>query len=182
MTTKLSKDPEFWRKHPEQMLAYFPRPYLDAYRKVASELKLDPNVLMGISRQESSFRVDIKSVANAWGLMQVTPPTARRLLPAAGFPADQSIQIPEALLRPESNIRFGATFVRELMVRNPENQPAIFAAYNAGPLTVENWVARRIFDDPLMFIEMIPYQETRDYVKGVWRNELVYGYLAKEAP
>jgi hypothetical protein len=182
MTTKLSKDPDFWRKHPEQMLAYFPRPYLDSYRGVANDLKLDPNVLMGISRQESSFRVDIKSGANAWGLMQVTPPTARRLLPAAGFPADQSVQIPDALLRPDANIRFGATFVRELMASHPENHPALFAAYNAGPLTVQNWVARRVFDDPLMFIEMVPYQETRDYVKAVWRNELVYSYLAKEAP
>ncbi len=182
VTTKLSKDPEFWRKHPEQMLVYFPRPYVDIYRSVASEFKLDPNVLMGISRQESSFRTDVKSGANAWGLMQVTPPTARRLLPAAGFPADQSVQIPEALLRPDANIRFGATFVRELSASFPQNHAALFAAYNAGPLTVENWVARRIFDDPLIFIEMIPYQETRDYVKGVWRNELVYGYLAKEAP
>ena len=182
MTTKLSKDPEFWRKRPEQMLIYFPRPHLSLYKAVAADMALDWNMLMGISRQESSFKADIRSGANAWGLMQLAPPTAKRLLPNAGFPDSTLINIPDGLLRPDINIRFGATFVRELAERFSGSRAQMFAAYNAGSQTVDNWVARRLFEDQLLFIEMIPYQETRDYVKGVWRNEVVYGHLSKNAP
>jgi soluble lytic murein transglycosylase len=136
-------------------------------------------MLMGISRQESSFRPEVKSAANAWGLMQLTPPTAKRLLSAAGFSDPSVVKIPEDLLKPEWNIRFGATFVRQLEERYSSSRPQMFAAYNAGTQTVENWNERRLFDDPLIFIELIPYQETRDYVKGVWRNEIVYTFLSE---
>jgi hypothetical protein len=180
LTTKLTKNPDFWREHPEQMLAYFPRPHLTTFEDVARESGLESQLLMGISRQESSFRADAKSGANAWGLMQITPPTARRLLNDAGFTDPSSVSLPDSLLKPEVSIRMGSALVRELNGRYDGQHAAVFAAYNAGAQTVEHWISRRIFADPLVFIEMIPYQETRDYVKGVWRNELVYGYLAKE--
>ena len=178
LTTKLSKNPDFWRQRPEQFLAYFPRPYLPAYKAIGHDMNIDPNVLLGISRQESSFRPDIKSGANAWGVMQLMPFTAKRLLPDAGFPNPASIQLPDELIRPEVNIRLGASLVRELSARFAGSTPQVYAAYNAGTQTVDTWIARRLFDDPLIFIEMIPYQETRDYVKGVWRNQMVYEYIA----
>ena len=178
-TSKLSKDPEFWKNRPEQMLVYFPRPYGEYFDSIAREMNLSPEMLMGISRQESSFRPEVKSAANAWGLMQLTPPTAKRLLSAAGFSDPSVVKIPEDLLKPEWNIRFGATFVRQLEERYSSSRPQMFAAYNAGTQTVENWNERRLFDDPLIFIELIPYQETRDYVKGVWRNEIVYSFLSE---
>ena len=177
LTTKLTKDPDFWKKKPEQILVYFPRPYLSSYQEIGAQQGVDPNILLGISRQESSFKADIKSGANAWGLMQLTPPTARRLLPAAGFSDPASIKIPEALIRPEVNIRFGAAFVRELDARFLSNRSQMFAAYNAGPQAADNWIARRLVEDPLMFVELIPYSETRDYVKAVWRNESIYNLL-----
>ncbi len=181
-TTKLTKDPAFWQRSPEQMLVYFPRPYAPSFVKIAKEKNLSAEMLMGLTRQESSFRSDVRSGANAWGLMQLTPPTARRLVSAAGFSDSTAVKIPEWLLDPEHNIRFGSTFVSELNARYSGDRSKMFAAYNAGIQTVENWVERRLFDDQLIFIELIPYQETRDYVKGVWRNELVYKFLAEKAP
>lgn len=181
-TTKLTKDPSFWQKSPEQMIVYFPRPYAQQFISMAKEKNLSAEMLMGLTRQESSFRADIRSGANAWGLMQLTPPTAKRVVAAAGFSDHQSIKIPDALLQPETNIRLGSTFVSELNSRYSDDRSKIFAAYNAGIQTVENWVERRLFDEQLVFIELIPYQETRDYVKGVWRNEMVYRFLFEKAP
>lgn len=179
LTTKLSKDPEFWQNHPEQMLFYFPMPFASIFKTVAKEKNLKPEMLMAIARQESSFRVDVKSPANAWGLMQLTPPTAKRLLPMAGLGNGASVKVPDSLVSADLNIRLGATFVQELDKRFSGARPQIFASYNAGIQTIENWVERRLFEDPFLFIEMIPYQETRDYVKGVWRNEVIYGFLSE---
>jgi hypothetical protein len=181
LTTKLSKSPDFWRDHPEQMLAYFPRPYSSIFEAVGKDSGLEPHRLMGIARQESSFRSDARSGANAWGLMQVIPPTARRLIEQSGVSDPASVPLPEALLKPEINVRIGSALVRELSAKYDGQPASIFAAYNAGAQTLEQWLSRRLFADPLVFIEMIPYQETRDYVKGVWRNELVYGFLGQEA-
>lgn len=181
VTTKLTKDPAFWQRSPEQMLVYFPRPYATQFQTMAKEKNLNPDMLMGLTRQESSFRPDVRSGANAWGLMQLTPPTARRLVSVAGFADTLAVKIPEWLLDPEHNIRLGSTFVSELSARYSGDRSKMFAAYNAGIQTVENWIERRLFDDPLIFIELIPYQETRDYVKGVWRNELVYKFLSEKA-
>lgn len=61
LTTKLTKDPDFWKKKPEQILVYFPRPYLSTYKAIGTEQGVDPSILLGISRQESSFKADIKS-------------------------------------------------------------------------------------------------------------------------
>jgi soluble lytic murein transglycosylase len=72
--------------------------------------------------------------------------------------------------------------VKQLNGRYAEDRSKVFAAYNAGIQTVENWVSRRLFEDQLVFIELIPYQETRDYVKGVWRNEMVYRFLLEKVP
>jgi soluble lytic murein transglycosylase len=181
-TTKLTKDSSFWQRFPEQMIVYFPRPYASQFIAMAKEKDLSPEVLMGLTRQESSFRSDIRSGANAWGLMQLTPPTAKGLVGEAGFASPSAIKIPEDLLVPESNIRLGSTYVKQLNGRYAEDRSKVFAAYNAGIQTVENWVSRRLFEDQLVFIELIPYQETRDYVKGVWRNEMVYRFLLEKVP
>jgi hypothetical protein len=181
-TTKLTKEPRFWQQWPEQFLVYFPRPYAALFGEVGKEKNLDPELMMGLARQESSFRSDVRSGANAFGLMQLTPPTARRLSGSVGKTSANEIKIPEALLKPDLNIRLGAAFISELMLRHQGDRSKVFAAYNAGGQTVENWIERRLFEDNLVFIELIPYQETRDYVKGVWRNEFIYKFLSEKEP
>jgi soluble lytic murein transglycosylase len=160
---------------------YFPRPYLEDFDRSAKERNLESAMLLAITRQESSFKVDARSPANAWGLMQLTPPTAKRLSKSAGFEDAMSIALPEDLNKPSVNTKIASTFVRELLDTYSGARPATFAAYNAGTQAVEHWVSRRMIEDPLIFIELIPYQETRDYVKSVWRNELVYRWLEEKA-
>ena len=177
LTTKLMKSPDFWRDQPEQFVAYFPRPFLEVYQSVAKDSGIEVSELLAISRQESSFKADAKSGANAWGVMQLMPFTAKRLLSSYNMPNKEKLEIPKDLLKPEVNIRLAANYVRELNGRFKNNQAQVYAAYNAGVQTVDSWISRRLFDDPLLFIELIPYQETRDYVKGVWRNKNVYKYI-----
>jgi soluble lytic murein transglycosylase-like protein len=179
LTTKLMKTEDFWHDRPEQFLLYFPRPYLSIYTSVAKELDMDRNELLAISRQESSFKADARSGANAWGLMQLMPFTAKRLVKNAKISDKEQIRIPEDLMKPEVNIPLATDYVRELQSRFNNNKAQVYAAYNAGVQTVDSWLARRLFEDRLLFIELIPYQETREYVKGVWRNQKVYEYLSK---
>ncbi len=179
MTTKMMKTGDFWRDWPEQILTYFPRPYLNTYQSVGKELGVDHNELLAISRQESSFKADAKSGANAYGVMQLMPYTAKRLLKNAALPDKDRLNIPQDLMKPEINIRLAADYIRELHARFRNEKAQSYAAYNAGVQTVDSWIARRLFDDPMVFIELIPYQETRDYVKGVLRNQRVYEYLSR---
>lgn len=179
LTTKLMKSPDFWRENPEQILVYFPRPYLGIYGAVAKQQDMDANELLAISRQESSFKADARSGANAWGLMQLMPFTAKRLAKNAKNLDQTDLDIPQDLTKPEINIRLATDYVRELHARFNKNQAYVYASYNAGVQTVDSWIARRLFEDRLLFIEMIPYQETREYVKGVWRNQEVYEYLSQ---
>lgn len=174
MTTKLAKAPQFWDKHPEQLLVFFPRPYDEAFQRVALETGSAPETLMAIARQESGFKADVRSAANAYGVMQLTPPTARRMVKETGIDVGP---IPEALTRPDANIRLGASYFKWLVSHYRGSKSAAFAAYNSGEQTVDAWQERRNFDDPLMFIELIPYSETRTYVKNVWRNEGIFAYL-----
>jgi soluble lytic murein transglycosylase-like protein len=178
LTTKMMKTADFWRERPEQFLIYFPRPYLSIYSGVAKDFDMDRNELLAISRQESSFKADARSGANAWGLMQLMPFTAKRLVKNAKISGKEQIKIPEDLMKPEVNIPLATDYVRELQSRFNNNQAQVYAAYNAGVQTVDSWLARRLFEDRLLFIELIPYQETREYVKGVWRNQKVYDYLS----
>lgn len=178
MTTKISKVPQFWDKRPEQLLVFFPRPYSDIFQRVGVETGSQAETLMGISRQESGFRADIRSGANAYGVMQLTPPTARRMVKETGLDVGA---IPEALTRPEANIRLGASYYKWLIAHYRGSKSSAFASYNAGEQTVDAWQERRNFDDPLIFIELIPYTETRTYVKNVWRNESVYGYFSNNS-
>ena len=178
MTTKLSKAPQFWDKHPEQLLVFFPRPYGEIFQRAALETGSAPETLMAISRQESGFKADVRSAANAYGVMQLTPPTARRMVKESGIDVGA---IPEALTRPEANIRLGSSYFKWLVAHYRGSKSAAFAAYNSGEQTVDAWQERRNFDDPLIFIELMPYTETRTYVKNVWRNESIFAYLKSSA-
>ena len=174
LTTKLAKAPQFWEHHPEQLLAYFPRPWETSFLNSAKDASVPEAQLQAIARQESSFRVDAKSAASAYGLMQLTAPTAKRLQASSGINLGA---LPSGLYAPEPNIALGARYLNELSARFQGNLPYIYASYNAGEQTVETWRTRREFENPLVFIELIPYSETRSYVKNVMRNEKIYQFL-----
>jgi len=135
--------------------------------------RIDPALALAHMRQESNFRVNVVSPAGAVGLMQVMPTTANQMARRIGYDAG-------SLYDPTANIEYGQSFI-EAMRGSSATQgqlPKIIAAYNAGPLPVARW-SYMAPADPLLWIESIPYWETRYYVPAVLRNLWVYQGLAK---
>jgi soluble lytic murein transglycosylase-like protein len=137
--------------------------------------RIDPALALAHMRQESNFRVDAVSPAGAVGLMQVLPTTANAMARRNGYDAG-------SLFDPTANIEYGQSFIETMRVStSTQGQlPKIIAAYNAGPLPVARWsTSLGGQGDPLLWIESIPYWETRYYVPAVFRNLWVYQGLAK---
>ena len=145
----------------------FPQRYLNIISKYSGEV--DPLFILSLIRQESAFDHDIVSHANARGLMQLLPQTARAL---------GKIKSNNDLFKPEINIKLGSKYLNELMNKFDGNLIYTLSAYNAGPTKTRSWI-RDIFDetDPLKLIEEIPYKETRMYVKLIYRNLYFYQFL-----
>jgi soluble lytic murein transglycosylase-like protein len=133
--------------------------------------RVDPALAFAHALQESNFRPEAVSPAGARGLMQVMPGTARQMARSRGVTAD-----PSDLNRPEVNMEYGQTYL-EWLRDQPGTQgllPRVIAAYNAGPRPISEWAVRFDQSDPLLFIESIPYWETRGYVPIVLRNYWIY--------
>jgi soluble lytic murein transglycosylase-like protein len=172
MTTNLAMQVEsFWQRWPEQIFVYFPKPYLEHFARFGKGQAIDSNTLLAIARQESAFNAGVKSGAGAYGLMQLIIPTARALMkqlkPGSQFHSAE-------LLKPYANIQLGSRYLNNLHSRFAGRDYAVFAAYNAGAAAVEKWLTNRPTDDPYVWIESIPYGETRSYTRNVWRNKEVY--------
>jgi len=122
--------------------------------------------------QESRFRTDVVSSAGAYGLMQVRPGAATDIARRQGRSFDRS-----ALTRPGTNMEVGQSYLGQLRDQPCTGGllPKVIAAYNAGPVPVEAWNAQaRDGGDPLLYIESIPYSETRAYVVQVLRYRREY--------
>jgi len=139
--------------------------------------RVDPALAYGHIVQESAFRRTAVSTAGAVGLMQVLPVTAQLVSNSRGVPYSRA-----ALTNPTYNLEYGQTFI-EMMRREPGTAgqlPRVIASYNAGPLPVARWATINDRGDPLLWIESIPYWETRYYVPAVLRNMWVYQGLNRE--
>ena len=152
--------------------AIFPWPNRRAVEGEAAEFGVDPLLLVAIVRQESVFDAEALSPAGARGLAQLLPGTAA--LTARGL--DVTFY-PEWITVPDLNLHLGAAHLQELLERFTGRVDAAVAAYNAGTTPVTRWLARPGADDPDQFIEAIPYQETRGYVRAVLRNRDLYRAL-----
>ena len=130
---------------------------------------------IGINR-ESLFEAQALSGAGARGLMQIMPETGKKLYGASGPHAKPFDE--ELLFEPGLNIALGIKYLSQLNQRFGNNGTHILISYNAGPHVLKKWLKRfRNIDDPDVFIESIPYPETRRYVKHVLRNHGVYKLL-----
>lgn len=133
---------------------------------------IDPGLAFAHILQESAFRSDAVSPANAQGLMQITPPTLRQHADCVGRPAG-AIDV----FKPDMNLALGQCNL-QMVARNPATNgrlPQIMAAYNAGLTPVTRWVSEvNDGNDPLLYMEAIPYWETRGYVAIVMRNYWMY--------
>jgi len=139
--------------------------------------RVDPALAYGHIVQESAFRRTAVSQAGAVGLMQVLPVTAQLVSRNRGVPYTRA-----ALTDPSYNLEYGQSFL-EMMRGDPGTAgqlPRVIASYNAGPLPVAKWATINDKGDPLLWIESIPYWETRYYVPAVLRNMWVYQGLNDE--
>lgn len=134
--------------------------------------QVDPALAYAHILQESNFRASARSPANAQGLMQITPITVRQHAPRLELGPDQV-----DIFEPRTNLAFGQRNL-QMLQEDPathDRLPKIMAAYNAGLAPVRRWETEvRDFDDPLLYMEAIPYWETRSYVAIVMRNYWMY--------
>ena len=151
----------------------FPTPHLHIYRRYATEVDLPVHLLLAVSRQESAFHVSAVSHAGARGLMQLMPATARRVAERARI--DRPVVAD--LADPNVNVRLGAHHFAALLQRYQGNRALAAAAYNAGEGNVKRWLAGAEGMPTNVWIERIPFRETRDYVKGVLAFQCVYSKL-----
>jgi soluble lytic murein transglycosylase len=140
----------------------FPLVYWDSIRAHANTHDLDPYVMAALINQESTFDPDIRSSANAWGLMQIVPPTGRRLARTLGIRRFTTA----SLTNPQTNIRMGMLYFSQL-VRQFGGTYYALASYNAGESRVVRWKAERPGLDEDEFIDDIPFPETQNYVKRI---------------
>lgn len=134
--------------------------------------RVDPALIYAHTLQESAFRSQVVSPANAIGLMQVRPGTAGDIARANGMRFNEA-----DLYRPSTNLEYGQSYLEYLGKSSITGGklPKIAAAYNAGPGAVQRWNSEiKDNDDPLLFMESIPYVETRGYVSIILRNYWMY--------
>ncbi len=150
----------------------FPLVYRDIVESNAAEHDLDPSWVYGVIRQESGFAVDARSTAGALGLMQLMPRVGRSTAKRLKLDVSNS----DAILAIENNLRLGTAFLQNLLKRHNGNQLLATAAYNAGPARVKSWRPRDGSLAADAWVETIPYEETRDYVKNVMAYTTVYDH------
>ncbi|MGC4029548.1 MAG: transglycosylase SLT domain-containing protein [Steroidobacteraceae bacterium] len=155
----------------------YPRPY-DAEVATAAQLSQLPTPLIyGVIRQESLYQRDALSSAGARGLMQLLPETARRTARQWKQPAPAVT----SLFDPAVNVVLGAAHLKDLLGRFDGQWPLALAAYNAGPGAAQRWRPDRAMDTDI-WIENIPYNETRNYVQRILWHTLVFSWLGNGAP
>jgi len=148
----------------------YPLPYQPLFEKSSAEVDISPTWAYGIARSESLFMRDVRSKAGAIGLMQLMPATGRSVarkiqLPYSGMPT---------LINPESNIRLGTSYLAQMAERYSGNPVLATAAYNAGPQRVDRWLPDSGTIDARVWIENIPFNETRKYVKRVLSAQAIF--------
>jgi soluble lytic murein transglycosylase len=140
----------------------YPRPFLDAVSRAGKLAQLPQDWILAVMRQESLFRKDAVSHADARGVMQMVPSTAS----AVAHRWHLSSPGRDGLFDPSIAVPLGAAYLRELLDRYGEQLPLSLAAYNAGPAAVARWLPRKPMDADV-WIENIPYNETRVYVQHI---------------
>ena len=148
----------------------YPLPWQQQFESYSSAAKISPTWAYGIARSESLFMRDVRSSAGAIGLMQ--------LMPATGKQVAKEIRLPYSglttLTDPESNIRLGTSYLGQMADRFGGNAVLATAAYNAGPHRVDRWLPEQGSEDARVWIENIPFNETRKYVKRVLSAQAIF--------
>lgn len=158
----------------------FPPAYRSQFEKEGLDNDLDPWLAMAVSRRESAFNPRARSGVGASGLMQLMPATARKV----ARDANQASPTQAMLFDQNVNIGLGTRYLAELLEQFNGNRLLALAAYNAGPHRVDNWLATE--DDNAVpadvWVESIPFRETRDYVQAVLTYRVLFIGLHDDQP
>lgn len=163
--------------------AAYPKAFEDVVRKGANDRGIPVSLVWGVMREESGFVADAKSPSGALGLMQLMPNTAKELARGTDMAFDD-----ETLKRPDMSVAYGTKLLANLRVQYAATKPLAIGAYNAGSGAVNRWLAqaaggpgaglrpmeRGDFD---LWVELIPFEETRGYVKRVLASQGTYAFL-----
>lgn len=165
----------FTAKMPEALALFYPRPHAQTVEAEAKRWSVDPYLVWAIMRRESAFRPAVQSLADARGLMQIIPPTAAAIRKELNL----AVVSPDELYGPELSIQLAAWYLSKLVERF-EHPALAAAAYNAGPGAVAKWATEKSALPLDLFVEEIPFRETRAYVKQVVADIFVYHQLYSE--
>jgi len=152
----LRQQAEFWQ-------TLYPFPFMAEVEKWSEQRHLNPLLVIALIRQESRFEPTIRSGVGATGLMQLMPSTAAWIAPQIKLSKYQ-------LKNPSDNIQLGTWFLDHTHQTYKDNSMLAVASYNAGPGNVSKWLQEKGISDPDEFVEAIPFDETRGYVKNVFGN------------
>jgi len=155
----------------------YPRPYAPIIADASKLTQVPPDWIWAIIRQESLFRKDAISRADARGLMQMQPATAVAVARRSHF----AVPSRDDLFDPVIAVPLGAAYVRELLDRYGNQLDLSLAAYNAGPVSVARWLPAQPVDADV-WIENIPYTETRGYVQHIFEHVVAFASVRNAEP
>lgn len=177
--------------HPDIIPIAYPKDYLPTVKKHAVS-GIDPYLVLGLIRQESAFQKNAMSASSARGLMQLLTGTAKEMARSLRM---SSVSLPWGLYTPEINIKLGSFYLRRRIEAYKGHVPMALASYNVGPGRLQKWSTDRntiaelqdgISKDSWkiqdMWVEEMPWEETRFYVKAVLRNYLLYKIFEDYTP
>ncbi|WP_323897114.1 transglycosylase SLT domain-containing protein [Aeromonas caviae] len=154
----------------------FPLPLKRTFSQMAQERTMNTSLLYAISRQESALYPQAQSPVGARGLMQLMPATAKETAGKLGVPYRNEQQ----LFDPAMNIRLGSAYLKRLLDVYDGNRILAAAAYNAGPGRVKRWREQSDNKPMDVWVESIPYRETRNYVQNVLSFDLIYQHKLQQ--
>lgn len=161
----------------ERLKTRYPVKHKDTVYNLGKMLRLDPHIILSIAKAESGFKPTATSQVGAKGLMQLMPYTAMYVAKKLKLKKFKLKHLEE----PEVNLALGSYYFNMLLKRYKGNFFLAVAAYNAGPRNVDNWWKVSKYKNSMEeFIEGIPFTETRNYVKKVFKNYVIYSSLYKE--
>ncbi len=156
-----------------QLVLRFPIAYPDIIQQVQTNQPVAAALIYAVIKQESGFREEVISRAKAHGLMQVLPKTAASIAKENKTPYSS----PTQLFQAKTNITLGTSYLFHLAKRYQHNWLWVVAAYNAGPTQVSYWQKNHLFKESDLWIETLPWHETRNYLKNVLSFYVVYQHL-----
>ena len=157
---------DYW----DDLALRFPLGHLDYVQNSADRQNLDPAIILGLIRQESMLDNTARSSVGARGLMQIMPKTGKQI----ANELNEKWQSEDNLYNPDVNVRYGAYYFKQLLNRFNGNFALATAAYNAGPSRVNSWLPKDLPVSADIWIETIPFKETRKYVISVLSYTMIY--------